>query len=301
MNDGSIDAMIHSVTKTPELSDIQKKYLNYIVEYQNGESITTKQLVSKNSFVRLKVKIEFRNDITASELPTTSETLNLSFTVNYVQSDETGTSVPNNGKESLKPTIISGDLNTVGSEVAIGDEHFYIISNKDGESTMLAKYNLYVGSKYENISTAYGEEATGIQDSTMKGFVLSNNIRNGITVFSSTNYWGSTISTYPAYVYDSNSIIYNYVENYRIYLESQGALVKEARLIKSEELELLGCSKTSESCSGAPSWVYDTSYWSGTADNSSNILRVYSNNSFATSSYLMDATFGVRPVIVMNV
>ena len=29
--------------------------------------------------------------------------------------------------------IISGDLNTVGSEVAIGDEHFYIISNTDGE------------------------------------------------------------------------------------------------------------------------------------------------------------------------
>ena len=41
VNNGSIDAMIDSVTKTPELSDTQKKYLNYIVEYQNGESITT--------------------------------------------------------------------------------------------------------------------------------------------------------------------------------------------------------------------------------------------------------------------
>ena len=46
VNEGSIDAMIDSVTKTPSLTDTQKKYLNYIVEYQNGEAITTKQLVS---------------------------------------------------------------------------------------------------------------------------------------------------------------------------------------------------------------------------------------------------------------
>ena len=85
VNDGSIDAMVDGVTKTPTLTTAQAKYLNYIVEYQNGEPINNKQLVAKGSFVRLKVKLEFRKDITASDLPTTSETLNLSFTVNYVQ------------------------------------------------------------------------------------------------------------------------------------------------------------------------------------------------------------------------
>ena len=34
VNNGTIDAMIDSVTKTPELTDAQKKYLKYIVEYQ---------------------------------------------------------------------------------------------------------------------------------------------------------------------------------------------------------------------------------------------------------------------------
>ena len=67
VNDGSIDAMIESVIKTPTLTEAQAKYLNYIIEYQNGESINTKQLVSKNSFVRLKVRVEFRKDITASD------------------------------------------------------------------------------------------------------------------------------------------------------------------------------------------------------------------------------------------
>ena len=97
VNDGSIDAMVDGVTKTPTLTTAQAKYLNYIVEYQNGEPINNKQLVAKGSFVRLKVKLEFRKDITASDLPTTSETLNLSFTVNYVQSDGINSEVPDSG------------------------------------------------------------------------------------------------------------------------------------------------------------------------------------------------------------
>ena len=58
VNNGTIDAMIDSVTKTPELTTEQAKYLNYIIEYQNGESISNKQLVSKSSYVRLKIKLE---------------------------------------------------------------------------------------------------------------------------------------------------------------------------------------------------------------------------------------------------
>ena len=51
VNSGSIDAMIDSIEKLPQLSETQSKYLNYIVEYQSGESINTKQLVEANSFV----------------------------------------------------------------------------------------------------------------------------------------------------------------------------------------------------------------------------------------------------------
>ena len=242
VNNGSIDAMIDSVTKTPELTDTQKKYLNYIVEYQNGESITTKQLVSKNSYVRLKVKVEFRKDLTASDLPTASETLDLAFTVNYTQADETGTNVTDNGVKKVLD-IISGDLNTVGSEVAIGDEHFYIISNTDGEIAMLSKYNLEVGNVCTSSSSCtLIENPSGIQDSEMIGYPPDGSYpRYGTTEFSSTNYWYSGGlkaeygTSYPAYVYDSNSTLYNYVESYRTYLESQGAEKEEARLIKYEE------------------------------------------------------------------
>ena len=97
VNAGTIDAMIDSINKTPELTVEQAKYLNYVIEYQNGEQITKNQLVSKDSFVRLKVRVEYKKDITASDLPTTSETLNLGFTLNYVQSDGNSIEVVDSG------------------------------------------------------------------------------------------------------------------------------------------------------------------------------------------------------------
>ena len=42
VNDGSIDAMIDSVVKTPELTSEQAKYIKYEITYENGESISTK-------------------------------------------------------------------------------------------------------------------------------------------------------------------------------------------------------------------------------------------------------------------
>ena len=297
INNGSIDAMIDSVTKTPTLTTEQAKYLNYIIEYQNGESINTKQLVAKESFVRLKVKVEYRKDITALDLPTTSETLNLSFTVNYVQSDGSGSGVTDNGVEVPLMSVVSGNLDTVGSELCIKKECFYVMYSDDTSVTMLAKYNLYVGGECNNDWIAYGAEATGKQDSNMLGFVSGQTIRKGTTKFSNTNYWSSTVSSYPAYVYDSNSTLYSYVENYKTYLSTLGVTPTEARLITKEELETLGCSGTS--CKSAPSWVYATTYWSGLAT-SDYVWSVYSIGSFDIDSYSNTNSYGCRPVIVID-
>lgn len=97
VNSGSIDAMVDSIEKLPELTSIQSKYLNYIVEYENGTSIATSQLVKANSFVRLKVKVEYRKDIEVSDLPSQNDELNLSIKLNYTQANNNGTNVPSNG------------------------------------------------------------------------------------------------------------------------------------------------------------------------------------------------------------
>ena len=75
--------MIDSITKTPILTGSLSDYFNYIIEYENGGRIQSKQLVAKESFVRLKVRVEYKKDILASYLPTVTKTLNLGFTVNF--------------------------------------------------------------------------------------------------------------------------------------------------------------------------------------------------------------------------
>ena len=272
VNDGSIDAMIDSVTKIPELSVNQKKYLNYIVEYQNGKAITTKQLVAKDSFVRLKVKLEFRKDITASDLPTTSETLNLAFTVNYVQSDGFADAVDNNGQiEKYK----------IGDEICFEEECFNVISI-DNNLTLFSKMNITTDSIPK-------------QDSNAPKLA-----------FSTSNYWytGSSLkpeygTTYPAYVYDSNAKSYVTIENYKLYLEGLGANIIEARLISLEELLMIGCSMKSYNCSDAPEWVYATRFWTGSASGSSNLWRVYNNGAISNNAYTYPSDYGIRPVITI--
>ena len=97
--------MIDSISKTPNLTTAQQKYLNYVVEYQNGEAITTKQMVKANNFVRLKVRVEYKKDLTEDDLPTTTDNLTLGFTLNYIQADNAGIEVPNNGSSTLKFTV----------------------------------------------------------------------------------------------------------------------------------------------------------------------------------------------------
>lgn len=100
VNAGSIDAVISSISKSGLTAD-QEKYLNYTITYQNGESVINNQLISANTSQRLLVKVEYRSDLVASDLPSTTQTLNLSFVVNYVQSDGNGISVPDNGKNLI--------------------------------------------------------------------------------------------------------------------------------------------------------------------------------------------------------
>ena len=198
--------------------------------------------------------------------------------------------------------IVSGDLNTIGSEVSIGDEHFYIISSNSDSLVMLTKYNLFVGNECTSTSssscTDYGTSATGLQNSEMLGYVSGQSVRKGTMMFSSSKYWSS--SSYPKYVYNSSSTVYNHVQNYKTYLESQGLVIQEARLIKVEELETLKCSMSDCSCADAPSWVDMTSYWTGAAYSSSYMWYVVSDGGFNYYSNTISNRYGVRPVIVIS-
>ncbi len=102
VNDGSIDAMVENVIMTPGLTTEQAKYLRYEITYQNGESITTNQLITKGTEIPIKVRIEYRKDLTSSDLPTGQVVLDLSLELKYIQSDGTGSNAVGNGYKTIE-------------------------------------------------------------------------------------------------------------------------------------------------------------------------------------------------------
>ena len=312
VNEGSIDAMIDSVVKTPELTTEQAKYIKYEVTYENGESISTNQILKKGTATPIKVRLEYRKDIVASDLPSSATELSLKLTLVYVQSDGTGSEIKDNGEFKLI-NVVSGNGTQVGNEVCIKNECFYVMYSDDTTVTMLAKYNLDVGNicTSENVCTPLASP-TGLQNSTATGssFDIDNNAINfpwiGINEFSDSKYWTSKSSLkseygeyYPAYVYDSNSTIYLSIENYKLYLQALGLVMVDARVITYEELEALGCSASDNSCTSAPDWIYSTSYWTGSADTAIYVWGVFDDGLFIIDEY-QHLNCGVRPVIVLD-
>ena len=308
VNDGGIDAMIDSVIKTPELTNKQAKYIKYEITYENGESISTKQTLKKGTATPIKVRLEYRKDIVASDLPSSSTELSLKLTLVYVQSDGSGSNISNNGVSVVN--VVSGDGTNVGDEICISDECFYVISSTNDTITMLSKYNLYVG-YYINYFDEENSDFFIIEYDAVKqnplalgvlidssGDVAEFPIVGGV-VFSSSEYWSGKGYSYPKYVFNENSDLYSYIMEYKTYLNNYISLI-DIRLITYEELKELGCSSSIYSCSSALSWVYATSYWTGTAQSDGSIYSV-ERTGVLSSDFSYDASFlGVRPVIEIS-
>ena len=197
--------------------------------------------------------------------------------------------------------MVSGDGSNVGDILKIANEEFYVMENDGDLIKLFAKYNLYVGyvctSNQESSCTAYGSEATGLQDSTMLGYVVNGGDRMGTIKFSADTYWEADINpnTYeyipPVYVYNENSSLYHYVENYKTYLEKQNVNIIEARLISYDELVKLGCSVENGNCNNSQySWIYSSGYWSGSAYSDYDVWGVNHSGSFEARyfPYLLD-------------
>ena len=293
VNSGSIDAMIETIITNPELTTEQKKYLRYEVEYIDGTSINETQLIKANETKTISVLVSYRNDIPTTDLPTTETNLDLEIRLVYVQATTISTEIQS-GDNPIK--VVSGDLNTVGSEICIDTECFYLINNDGYTATMLAKYNLYVGGVWDNTYTQYGDEATGFQDPSKKGYVVGQTKREGTLYFATSNYWIDYVTSYPTYIYNENSNLYSSIETYKTYLENSNIIIEQARTISVRELEKLGCSITNESCKNSHSWLYSSSYWTGDL-HSDNYMWIISTSGSLIKNNFKSYGCGVRPVI----
>mgnify|MGYP003307215227 CR=1 FL=1 len=138
---------------------------------------------------------------------------------------------------------------------------------------------------------------TGIQDSSALALQVDINgnellPRIGTIAFSNDNQKGENYSDY------RGSIVEKHVNNYEKYLKNIGIDLKETRLIKIEELEMLGCLKEETYCKNSIyKWVYSTSYWTYSSDVSFRVWSVLSNGKLLHDHYYYEWQYGVRPVI----
>ena len=306
VNNGSIDAMIENVIKTPELTVEQAKYLNYEITYQNGETIENKQLLAKETTMPIKVRIEYRKDLSNSDLPTGQTVLDLALTLEYTQSDGSGSSVENNGV--IQP-IAYDSYDRIGDYISIGTEGFFVIGLDDESVTLFAEYNLHVGNEITSFSMSSGAYETrplvnpsGLQSSNARGMIIDENTVQpiylpwpGCIAFANEEYHGTNYSDY------SGSLVEKYVNDYKLAIESMGVEVLEARLITKDELvNTFYCDERDHYCGSTDyPWIDHTTYWTATAYNSTEVFVVTSFSQFNNVFYQADTGAGVRPVITI--
>ena len=98
VNDGSIDAMIDSVSKTLKINgttqDSIPAWLNYTVTYSDGEAIAKNHMLEHSKFETYKVRVEFKKDITNEQFnEARGKTLTFEYDVDYIQKGEGATPV----------------------------------------------------------------------------------------------------------------------------------------------------------------------------------------------------------------
>lgn len=212
--------------------------------------------------------------------------------------------INNKPKEENKIKLIERNNEGIISKndlAKIGDtEEFYVIDTNNDKTTLIAKYNLYIGanySKYDKKNEKYtliktispNESGYGLQNKDAVGNISKDKETIGGVYFSSKPYWidsnnkllnkygnneDNTYGWLKNNIYDNNYKGYddtNYSIAYYIelYLNKLGINNIEGRLLTQEELDKLGChlNYSLVDCASAPNYLTNSSFYISSAYN----------------------------------
>lgn len=83
-NTGSVDAKIEEIINQG-ITYSQESYLDYIVKYQDNNIPTTGDILKAGESRTLLIEVSFKEDLKASDLPSSIQDLNLSYQIIYVE------------------------------------------------------------------------------------------------------------------------------------------------------------------------------------------------------------------------
>ena len=337
VNDGDINAKIENIEKT-NLTEEQQKYITFTVKYkENDTELKIGDILSKKEVKPLVIKIEYRKDLESSDLPKSAQGINLSYKLDFVQTDDKA--VTTSGISKACTTFEKKDTYRVGDVIVLCNndtkvsEDFYVISDNGSTVTALAKYNLLVGNvvkwndDFSDVETttpiSSSEKGYGLQNEEVANYILDEQAGTintttikGVLSFANKvegnlyGYWieksGAFSSKYSGElqgdnnVFDENSLLYTPAKNYETYLKD---ILKKSsvttNLITRGQLEKLGCDFNAQTCNSLP-WVTNRGYWTGTVQLYTSVWGMLANVNIAQEEYTSNGLYGLRPVITIS-
>ena len=281
VNAGTIDGMVSVVSNKLNGTEITilPNYLEYKVSYEDGVDIAPNHLLEAGTSEKYKVHVGYKKDISVSDIPATPQTLNLTFSVTYVQSDNNAVKpVPDPVSFSTDswPTIIRAVKRGNTTSYNVGD-------TKTVDMGTLGTHTLRIANK----STPSECSTTGFSQ-TACGFVME--FADLITTHNmnstETNVGGWPASSMRTYV---NTDIYNALPTElkngiidTTVVSGHGSTAGETNFTSTDKLYLLSTHEVWEDVDGNTSSgidYYDTAY------NNTRQLDYYAGLNVTTSSY----------------
>ncbi len=145
VNAGTIDAMITSIDSKMNGTTITNlpAYLEYSVTYSDGTDLQVNQELKHGTTEKYKVRVGYKKDINPSDLPSTDQTLDFDFSIEYEQADDDSEAVDH---ERMVYTINAGGYDNYiksGQPIQNG-----IIQYNSGADAMAANSNRVVYLKH---------------------------------------------------------------------------------------------------------------------------------------------------------
>ena len=256
----------------------------------NGATITAGGGLSAESKVTVKQIKSYVGE-------TTSVKFQCVINATAVESETAGIEkpAPASGTYELVADTDNDGIADIGDEIAIGEEHFYVISHTDKEINALAKYNLMVGNEVDSSSWEVTPltNPTGIQDPRAKGNVDGDTKYYGTIAFSNTQAWAKGADPIDIKTQTDGpvkEVLYG-DNGYEKYIQKTIPNATVRLITYDETQSLIGYS-----------WLYDTSYWTQSADSDygDRVWSVNSDGGVSNNRFNNDFDFGVRPVVVIS-
>ena len=254
-------------------------YLEYSVTYSDGITIKNNHLLESGKTETYKVRVGYKKDISATDLPSTEQTLNLTFSVTYVQADDNAEERPGH-PESFE----TDSWNTIVNAIKIGNASVYNVGDtKTVDMGTFGTHTLRIANK----STPTECSTTGFSQTTC-GFVLE--FADIITAHNmnstSTNVGGWSASEMRTYVNtDILNALPTELKNGIIdttVVSGHGSTAGETNFTSTDKIYLLSTHEVWEDVDGKTNSgidYYDTAY------NNTRQLDYYKGLNVTTSSY----------------